>query len=768
MKTRHFFTLSSIALGLIVAEAGNTAPLADKQWAMIETYCSECHNQDDFSGGLAFELMEQDALHDDAETWEKVVRKLRGGMMPPPGQPRPESKELGNFLTTLETSLDDVAEQNPNPGAPLLHRMNRTEYANAVRDLLGIKVNPADLMPVDDSSAGFDNIANALGMSPALMQSYVTAAAKISRLAIGDVTTSPGVTSFQSVPGVSQASHIEGLALGTRGGISVDYVFPLDAEYQFDIRRFGNNGFALPAVGLRDPIEVVIDGVQVAVIPPDAPPKITLPVGAGPRTIQIAFLHQQPEQDVDDLYSVHASSASIGGFDITGPLNASGAGETPSRQRVFTCMPREVSEETRCAREILTNLASRAWRHPAAEESVDTLMNFFEDGKALRGFETGVQYALARILVDPQFVYRFEKEPEHLQVGDIYEVDAYELAARLSFFIWGSIPDDELLKLAESGELSKPGILQQQAARMMSDPRASSLVENFATQWLSLRVLDTINPTSPDYDGNLRESMKKETTLLFANILKEDRPIVELLDADYTFVDERLAKHYGIPNIKGSHFRKVDVKDPNRRGLLGHASILTLTSAPNRTSPVKRGQWVLENILGTPPPPPPPGVETNLDETAAVGDAPTTIRERLERHRADPSCNSCHGVIDPYGFALENFDEIGKWRDQIGLAPVDATSTLLDGTQMNGPQDMREVLLNKQENFVMTASEKLMTYALGRKVEYYDMPSLREIVRNAEDEDYTMSSLVSGIVASPAFRMRIKQAEESNTQVAQD
>jgi hypothetical protein len=768
LKTATIFKLGSLALGVFFIHAGNAAPFADKEWSVLETYCSDCHNQDDFSGGIAFELMEQGTLHDDAETWEKVVRKLRGGMMPPPGEPRPNAKELDNFLTTLETSLDEVAEQNPNPGAPLLHRMNRTEYANAVRDLLGIKVNPADLMPVDDSSAGFDNISNALGISPALMQSYVTAAAKISRLAIGDVTTSAGVTSFQSLPGVSQANHIEGLPLGTRGGIAVDYVFPLDAEYQFDIRRFGNNGFALPAVGLRDPIEVVIDGVQVAVIPADARPQITLPVSAGPRKIQIAFLHQQPEQDVDDLYEVHAGSASIGGFDITGPLNVSGVGETPSRQRVFSCMPRETSEETTCAREILTNLASRAWRRPVDDVAVDALMPFYEDGKALRGFETGVQYALARILVDPQFVYRFEKEPEHLQVGDIYEVDAYELASRLSFFLWGSIPDDELLRLAESGDLAKPAVLQAQAERMMADPRASSLVENFATQWLSLRVLDTINPTSQEYDGNLREAMKKETTLLFANILKEDRPIVELLDADYTFVDERLAKHYGIPNIKGSHFRKIGITDPNRRGLLGHASILTLTSAPNRTSPVKRGQWILENILGTPPPPPPPGVETNLDETAAVGDAPTTIRQRLEQHRSDPSCNSCHGVIDPYGFALENFDEIGKWRDRIGDAPVDSTSVLLDGTAMNGPQDMREVLLERQQNFVMTASEKLMTYALGRKVEYYDMPALREIVRNAADEDYTMSALVNGIVASPAFRMRIKQGEAISSQVAQD
>jgi len=768
LKTRSVFKLSSLAVGFLFLQAGTAAPLANKQWNMLETYCRECHNQDDFSGGLAFDLMENGALHEEAEVWEKVVRKLRGGMMPPPGQPRPDAPELDNFLTTLESSLDEVAEENPNPGAPLLHRMNRTEYANAVRDLLGIKVNPADLMPVDDSSAGFDNISNALGISPALMQSYVTAAAKISRLAIGDLTTSAGVSSFQALSGVSQSSHIEGLPLGTRGGIAVDYVFPLDAEYQFDIRRFGNNGFALPAVGLRDPIEVVIDGVQVAVLPADAPTKVTLSIAAGPRTIQIAFLHQQPEQDVDDLYAVHASSASIGGFDITGPLNASGAGETPSRERVFTCMPRELSEETTCAREILENLAARAWRRPVDDIAVDALMPFYEDGKALRGFETGVQYALARILVDPQFVYRFEQEPEHLQVGDIYEVDGYELASRLSFFLWGSIPDEELLKLAESGELTKPDVLQKQAERMMSDPRTSSLVENFATQWLSLRILDTINPSSPDYDGNLRESMKKETMMLFASILNEDRSIVNLLDADYTFVDERLARHYGIPNIKGSHFRRVEVKDMNRRGLLGHASILTLTSAPNRTSPVKRGQWVLENILGTPPPPPPAGVETNLDETAAVGATPTTIRQRLEQHRADPSCNSCHGVMDPYGFALENFDEIGKWRDQIGEAPVDATSTLLDGTEMNGPVDMRKVLLSRQVSFVMTASEKLMTYALGRKVEYNDMPALREIVRNAADHDYTISALVNGIVASPAFRMRIKQADNSITQVAQD
>lgn len=749
-------------LAFAAAQQLQAQTLGDDEWQQLQNYCTDCHNLDDFSGGFAFDLLSPDTLHEEAEIWEKIIRKLRGGMMPPPGQPRPDKNSVLALTGSLEQTLDLLAQDNPAVGAPLLHRMNRTEYANAIRDLLGFEVNPADLMPAEDSSAGFDNIATVLGMSSALMQSYVTAAAKISRLAVGDLTTSAGIASFQPPSGVSQSSHIAGLPLGTRGGMAVDYVFPLDADYTFNIRRFGNNNFALAAIALDETIEVVIDGEPVGLIPADKPPRLTLPVNAGPHHIQIAFLHTQPEQEVDDLYSVHASSASIGGFDITGPLNVRGPGTTPGRDNVFICYPRESSEATTCARSILDNLAQRAWRGPVEESALDTLMEFYADGESLRGFETGVQYGLARILVDPRFVYRFESEPEHLQAGDTYALDDYELASRLSFFIWSSLPDAQLLQLAEQGALQNPDVVKAQVARMLQDEKASALVNNFAVQWLSLRALDAINPLTKQYDGTLRESMKTETLMLFDSILREERSITDLLDADYTFVDERLARHYGIPYIKGSRFRRIDITDENRRGLLGHASILTLTSAPNRTSPVKRGQWVLENILGTPPPPPPPGVETNLDETAQASELATTIRQRLEQHRADPGCASCHDVIDPIGFALENFDEIGIWRDTINNEPVNTKAILWDGTALQGPQSLREFLEENQQNFVMTVSEKLLTYALGRKVEYYDMPALREIVRQAADENYTLQALITGITASPIFRLRQKSATAEN------
>ena len=742
--------------------------LSAAQWDTLQTYCTKCHNLEDFYGGFAIDTLTSSDVHKDAALWEKIVRKLRSGMMPPPQQPRPPQRELTALVGNLETALDRADALHPNPGAVVLHRMNRNEYANAVRDLLALPLRGEDLMPSDDSAAGFDNIASALSLSPALMQSYVTAAAKISRLAIGDTAASASIASFQPRTGISQSVHVQGLPLGTRGGMSVQYVFPLDADYEFNIRRLGINNFNLPAVGLKDPLEIVIDGERVALLPADKPPHAKVHVSAGAKTIQIAFLHSAPEQEVDDMYAIHANSASTAGFDITGPLDVSGPGNTASRNRIFVCMPHETAEEPVCARQLLTNLATRAWRAPVAEAAVDDLMVFYQQGQAVRGFESGVQYAVARILVDPRFVYRFEKEPDAVVAGQSYALDGFELASRLSFFLWSSIPDEALLKAASARELGQPVQLQKQVNRMLADPRASALVENFAAQWLSLRTLDTINPTSTDYDGTLRESMKRETQLLFTSILREDRSILDLLDADYTFVDERLARHYGIPNIQGSRFRRVKVTDENRRGLLGHASILTLTSAPNRTSPVKRGQWILDNILGTPPPPPPPGVEIKLDQPPAPGSVPSTMRQRMEQHRANPSCAACHGMIDPIGFALENFDAIGKWRDSTAGQPVNAASSLWDGTPVNGAASLRHILMAKSENFVEVVTEKLLAYGLGRKVEYYDMPTVRAIVRAAKRDNYKLSSLIKGVVASPAFQQRVKLAAPANSAVAQE
>ena len=754
--------------GALLSTGGNAEGLGDNHWSTLQRYCSKCHNTDDFSGGFAIDQLNPDDLHPDAALWEQVVRKLRSGMMPPPGQNRPALIDITRVVSSLEIALDEGAARHPNPGAVVLHRMNRNEYANAVRDLLALPVNGEQLLPADDSASGFDNIASALVLSPALMQSYITAASRISRLAVGDMGSSSVLTRFQSPAGVSQSVHIDGLPLGTRGGIRVQHVFPLDAEYEFTIRRNGTNNFVLPFVGTRDPIEVAIDGERMALIEADKPTRLRLAVKAGPHTVQIAFLHTAAEQEVNDLYVVHAQSVSVGGFDLQGPLKPQGVGDTGSRRRIFVCHPREASEQAACAKTIISKLATRAWRAPVTEAALNDLLGFYHQGAELRDFDTGVQYALARILSDPRFVYRFEHEPEEIKVGASYAINGYELASRLSFFLWSSIPDDELLRAAGAGDLGQAKKLEQQIDRMLADPRADALVQNFAAQWLGLRQLATINPTSTDYDGSLRESMKRETELLFSSILREDRSVLDLLDADYTFVDERLARHYGIAHIQGSQFRRVPVSDANRRGILGHASVLTLTSAPNRTSLVKRGQWVLENLLGTPPPPPPPGVEIKLDQPPVPGATPTTLRQRMEQHRANPSCGACHGVIDPIGIALENFDAIGKWRDTSAGQPVDAVTSLWDGTALKGAADLRKALVARSPQFAETVAEKLLAYALGRKLEYFDMPAVRGIVSKAKARNYSFRELIKGVASSSAFQRRVKQPTARDQFVVQE
>ena len=761
---RHALALSA----LLLAAGGQAQELGKGHWGTLQKYCSKCHNADDFSGGFAIEQLDPANLHTDADVWEKIVRKLRSGMMPPPGQDRPAVSDITRVVGSLETELDRTGARHPNPGAVVLHRMNRNEYSNAVRDLLELPVDAERLLPADDSAAGFDNIASALVMSPALMQSYITAASRISRLAVGDMGASPVVTRFQPPAGISQSAHVDGLPLGTRGGLSVEHVFPLDAEYEFNIRRSGPNNFVLPNVGTRDPIEVAIDGERVALIEAGKPTRIRLPVKAGAHTVQISFLHTVAEQEVSDLFSVHAQSVSVGGFDLQGPFRPQGVGDTASRRRIFTCYPKAASEQEACAQQIIRRLATRAWRGPVPATAVDELVGFYRQGAGQGTFDTGVQYALARILSDPRFVYRFEHEPDNIRVGDSYVLGGHELASRLSFFLWSSIPDDELLRAAGAGELANPKKLEKQIDRMLADPRVDALVRNFAAQWLGLRQLATINPTSTEYDGTLRESMQRETELLFSSILRDDRSVLELLDADYTFVDERLARHYGMAQVQGSQFRRVPVVDPARRGLLGHASVLTLTSAPNRTSVVKRGQWVLENLLGTPPSPPPPGVEVKLDQPPVPGAAPATLRQRMEQHRTNPSCGACHGVIDPIGIALENFDAIGKWRDATSGQPVDAATALWDGTPLNGAAGLREALMARSPQFAETVAEKLLAYGLGRKVEYYDMPTIRSVVSRARDRNYRLRELIKGVASSPAFQRRVRQPTTVDPLVAQE
>jgi hypothetical protein len=722
------------------------------------------------TGGLALDGLDIAQAGSQAQTWEKVVRKIRTGMMPPANAPRPDRAALDGLAASVEATIDRAAAAAPNPGAPVLHRLNRAEYGNAVRDLLDLPIDATALLPGDDSSEGFDNMASVLGVSPALMQAYVSAAAKISRLAVGDPTISADLTTYLPPRGLSQTTHREGLPLGTRGGILVQHVFPLDAEYEFRIGRNGGGLFGLAPVGVDDEVELTLNGERVQLVGRAAPRGgIRLKIPAGPQTIGVAVVRRANARGVDDLFSELASTAGVTNLTINGPLNPTGPGDTPSRRRIFSCRPPSRSaprrdeaataEEVSCARRILSSLATRAMRRPVGQNdpAVTTLLGFFESGRKLRGFEAGIQYALARVLVDPQFIYRFEKQPAGVRAGAAYRIGDLELASRLSFFLWSSIPDEELLGLAAKGRLAEPAVLEQQTRRMLADARADALIDNLGGQWLQLRQLDDVAPGTKEFDGNLRYSFRRETELLFEAIVRDDRSILDLIDADYTFVDERLARHYGIPNVRGSRFRRVTLADASRRGLLGHGSLLTVTSAGNRTSPVKRGKWILENLLGAPVPSPPPGVETNLEKSVAHGTQPTSVRQRLEQHRASPSCASCHAVMDPIGFSLENFDLIGKWRSDDDGVPVNAAGRLVDGTALDGPASLRKALLDRREALVETAAGKLLTYAVGRRVEYFDMPALRAIVRSAARTGDRFSSLVIGVVKSAPFQM--KQSE---------
>ncbi|HEX5107743.1 MAG TPA: DUF1592 domain-containing protein [Vicinamibacterales bacterium] len=786
MRTKPSIALAAAVALLVAASAGvetqgqnraAAAPQVSTPGAppqpLLDRYCLTCHNERVKAGGLVLAPFDAAGAVRDAQTWEKVVRKLRTGMMPPSGAPRPERAALDGVAAQIENAIDRAAAANPNPGAPVLHRLNRAEYGNAVRDLLDLPIDAASMLPGDDSTEGFDNIASVLSVSPALMQAYVSAAAKISRLAVGDMTTSPGLTTYSAPRGLSQAEHREGMPLGTRGGLLVEHVFPLDAEYEFRVGRSGA-GFGLSAVGGEEALEITLNGERLRLFERTVPRDLRIRIPAGPQTIGVAIIRTRNARGVDDLYSELATSAGVQSLGINGPFNATGPGNTPSRRRLFLCSPPSSSGLRRdaaaidgaaaapgdaaCARRILSSLASRAYRRPVAESdpAIDMLMGFYESGRKLRGFETGIQYALARVLVDPQFIFRFEREPANVAAGAAYRISDIELASRLSFFIWSTSPDEELLKAAAARRLSDPAVIEQQARRMLADPRAQALIDNLAGQWLLLRQLDSVSPSTRAFDGNLRYSFRRETELLFETIVREDRSVLDLIDADYTFVDERLARHYGIPNIRGSRFRRVRIDGDVRRGLLGQGSLLTVTSVGNRTSPVKRGKWILENLLGAPVPQPPPGVEVNLDASSAPGATATSLRQRLERHRANSSCAACHAVMDPIGFALENFDLVGAWRNVDSGAPINTAGRLTDGTELNGPASLRKALLDRREAVVAAATEKLLTYALGRRVEYFDMPAVRNIVRAAGPE-YRFSSLVTGIVKSVPFQMKRKE-----------
>jgi hypothetical protein len=787
-----------------VAGVGNPsarAPgTADDDAALLKQYCMTCHNERAKTGGLVLDN-ELTKVAADRERWEKVVRKVKTGMMPPANSPRPPRERLDAFAAAMEMRLDAAFDPKASLDTPALHRLNRNEYANAIRDLLDLNVDVSGLLPADGSSDGFDNVAEALSVSPSLIQGYVSAAMKISRLAVGDRTMAPSQVVYPAPPALAQDKHIEGLPIGTRGGMVVHHTFPLNAEYEFTIGGGGPGG----PVGGTD---VTLDGARLTV---QNTRRFRIPVTAGPHTIGVAVLDRQRGAGVDEAYSDFRSATNgftVGGgvqnVAIMGPYTPTGTGDTPSRRKIFSCNPTAgpgsagpepaakagppstapASGETRpttaanttgvgrvstpansaaadpaepCARSILSRLARRAYRGTVAPREVDTLIAFYKQGRARGDFETGMQEALARLLIAPRFLYRTEQEPAAVAAGASYRISDTELASRLSFFLWSSIPDEELLDLAAKNRLRDPATLQRQVKRMIADSKASAFVENFAGQWLYLRDLATVQTEAPGFDDNLRRSLRRETELLFDTIVREDRSLIELLNADYTFVDERLARHYGIPNIRGSHFRKITL-DPSspRRGLLGQGSMLTVTSTATRTSPVMRGKWILENLLGAPPPQPPANVETNLGEGEEIAKT-TTLRQRLEQHRSNPICASCHNIMDPLGFALENYDLIGAWREKDGPAKVDTTGRLADGTPLSGPIDLRAAVLSRSEAFVTTATEKLFVYALGRPVHYYDMPMVRTVVRRASKEGNRFSALLLGIVESDAFQKRVKK-----------
>ena len=803
-----FKTLAACAVGLVASgvpvHAQPAAPAAGpgpaQIRAVLDRYCVTCHNARLRTAGLALDTLGVEHVGEQAEAWEKVVRKLRARAMPPAGRPRPDRATYEAVASLLETALDRAAADNPNPGRTATHRLNRTEYANAIRDLLGLEIDGRALLPPDDADLGFDNMADILSMSPARLERYLAAARKIARLALGDPAAA-ATTETYVVPKLRFQDHrmSEDLPFGSRGGVAVRHHFPLDAEYDIRIRlRRQLYGYIR---GLQTPqqIEIRIDGRRVAEFTvggaPGTPPPQTytgtvlgdraweeytlhtddslvlrVPVAAGPRRLGVAFVQERTERDgvrqprataktlaIAERWSSpsEAPEAAVEQVSVSGPFNTTGPGETPSRRRVLVCRPVAAADEASCARQVLSTIARRAYRRPLTSPDADALLALYAAGRREGGFEAGIRRGLEGILVDPEFLFRIERDPVGAAAG-AHPISDLELASRLSFFLWSSIPDDELLAAAARGRLREPAVLERQVRRMLADARAQALVDGFAAQWLGLRRLRSVVPAPdlfPAFDDNLREAFEQETKLFVGSQLRADRSVLDLLRADHTFVNERLARHYGIPDVYGSRFRRVTFEDGVRGGLLGQGSILTVTSYPTRTSPVLRGNWLLEHVLGAPPPPPPPDVPALPDRGA--GGRPASVRERLERHRDNPVCASCHARMDPLGFALEHFDAIGQWR-ATGLAgaPIDAGGVFPDGTAFHGLAGLKTVLLSEPEQFVRTVAEKLTTYALGRGVQHDDMPAVRRIVREAAPHDYTWSSLVLGIARSMPFQMR--------------
>jgi hypothetical protein len=745
----------------------------------VRHHCTRCHNSDDKRGGLALDAVLPEDVGNHPALWEKVVRKLTARQMPPAGRPRPDERTYDSVVAALEAELDRAAAARPDPGrTPTLRRLNRTEYQNAVRDLLGLEIDTMALLPADEVNHGFDSAP--LGdLTPTLLERYITAAQKISRLAVGRAPRTPDSHTFRPPPDQTQEGHVEGLPLGTRGGMRISFTFPQDGEY--DIQVWLTRDRNEQVEGLREPheLEFLLDRKRLASItvkPPakgeghnnvDKHLKARVAVTAGPHDLGATFVRnpaalletkRQPYQAHYNLHRHPRISPAVFQVSITGPYNAKGHGDTPSRRHIYTCTPTGRADEDGCATKILSALLRRAYRRPVEASHLERAMKFYRQGRKDGDFDAGIEMALSAVLVNPQFLFRVERDPPGAAVNAAYRVSDLDLASRLSFFLWSSIPDDELLDLAERNELRKPAVMEKQVRRLLADDRASTLATDFAVQWLHLRNLESIIPDLrqfPDFDDNLRKAFRRETELLFESVVREDRSALDLLKADYTFLNERLAAHYDIPHIYGNRFRRVALgADRERGGLLRHGSILTVTSYATRTSPVVRGKWILENLLGTPPPPPPNDVPS-LDANAVAAHLP--IRERLAQHRANPSCASCHRLIDPVGFSLEQYDAVGRWRTTEEGKPIDAEGGLPDGSEFEGVAGLERALLKRPEWFVRTLTEKLFTFALGRAPEEYDAPAIRKIIRDARAQDYRFSSLVVGLVSSTPFQMRKAQ-----------
>lgn len=775
-STRHFFSLllaAACAPSLQAAGAATTDAHASAPAAMLETYCQDCHNSTDWAGSLALDVLDIAQIPGDAKVWETVVRKLRGRLMPPPTEKQPTQASIDQVVAFLEGRLDEHAAEHPAPGFVSLHRLNRTEYERAVADLLGVKFDASSLLPRDVRNEGFDNVASVLKVSPSFLDQYLWAAREVSVMAVGDPATAKTGTIYR--PGAEDSRmHVPGMPLGTRGGLQATHTFPVDGEYTFNIGnppggRGGPGGFG--GFGAVEPSQtiLIVDGVPVwdsASAPAEqrAGRGIKVSVKAGTHQVAVATPAGALTEVDDMLRPLNPMSGGgavrVGQLEIVAPASASAHGlpDTPSRQKIFVCRPANAAEEEPCARRILSRIAREAFRRPVTEEDLVLPLRFYGNGRKTGGFDTGIQQGIMAVLASPKFLYRAEQMPANLTAGQSYRISDLELASRLAFFLWSRGPDEELLKLAEGGTLHEPAVLQAQVKRLLADDRSKSLVTNFAFQWLVVDKADEIMPDQgafPEFDAALRSAMKKEMELFIDSVLRSDQSVVSLLDANYTFVNERLALHYGLTGVRGNEFRRIVWQDPNRYGLLGKGNVLLATSYGDRTSPVVRGSWILENLIGTPPTPPPPGVEALAEGKNATG-RPLTVRERLETHRQQKSCNSCHGVMDPLGFALENYDAVGKWRkvDRASLSPIEAGDKLASGQPVSGPADLRAALTARPDQFVQTLTEKLMIFALGRPVEYHDMPAVRGIVHAAARDHYRFESIVLGVVNSDAFQMR--------------